>query len=159
MKLELKHLSAYLPYSVRFLMKHKKKEYWDSKPSLLHERTFSWALFNNKLRQSKVELVLRPLSDLTKEIELNGEKFIPIDKIKAELLGVDWMVFGESEYGWNGFIDKSMSSQVNHIPIFMGNEIMGECNYFIYQKLCEWHFDIFGLIDAGLAVDINTVKF
>jgi len=25
------------------------------------------------------------------------------------------------------------------------------------QKLLEWHFDIFGLIDAKLAVDINCL--
>ena len=46
-------------------------------------------------------------------------------------------------------------SLIDYYDIFLAEE----CNYFIYQKLCEWHFDIFGLIDAGLAVDINTVKF
>ena len=154
MILEQKHLFAYAPHGVLCQVWHHIVGYKNRKLSFDTGHDFY-----NKLENGLVRLFLRPLSDLTKEIEVNGEKFIPIDKIKAELLGVDWMVFGESEYGWNGFIDKSMSSQVNHIPIFMGNEIMGECNYFIYQKLCEWHFDIFGLIDAGLAVDINTVKF
>jgi hypothetical protein len=27
----------------------------------------------------------------------------------------------------------------------------------IMQKLLEWHFDIFGLIKEGLAIDINTI--
>ena len=27
-----------------------------------------------------------------------------------------------------------------------------------FEKLLEWHFDVFGLIDAGLAIDINTLK-
>ena len=27
-----------------------------------------------------------------------------------------------------------------------------------WQKLFEWHFDVFGLIDAGLAIDINTLE-
>jgi hypothetical protein len=26
------------------------------------------------------------------------------------------------------------------------------------QKLFEWHFDVFGLISKGLAIDINTLK-
>ena len=30
--------------------------------------------------------------------------------------------------------------------------------YTIVQKLLEWHFDVFGLIDAGLAIDINTLE-
>ena len=27
-----------------------------------------------------------------------------------------------------------------------------------YEKLFEWHFDIFGLIEKGLAIDINTLS-
>ena len=27
-----------------------------------------------------------------------------------------------------------------------------------YQKLLSWHFDIFGLISQGLAIDINTLS-
>jgi len=157
MKLELKHLSAYLPYNVK--LKSNDGRLISIMTGINYPYIECTLEHNIANHFSNFSLILRQLSDLTKEIEVNGEKFIPIDKIKAELLGVDWMVFGESEYGWNGFIDKSMRSQINHIPIFMGNEIMGECSYFIYQKLCEWHFDIFGLIDTGLAVDINTVKF
>jgi hypothetical protein len=26
------------------------------------------------------------------------------------------------------------------------------------EKLLEWHFDIYGLIEAGLAIDINTLE-
>lgn len=153
MILEPKHLFAYAPHGVNCQVWQHIVGYKNRKLSFDTGHDFY-----NKLEDGLVRIFLRPLSDLTKEIEVNGEKFIPIDKIKAELLGVDWMVFGESEYGWNGFIDKSMRSQINHIPIFMGNEIMGECSYFIYQKLCEWHFDIFGLIDAGLAVDVNAAN-
>ena len=28
----------------------------------------------------------------------------------------------------------------------------------IYEKLFEWHFDVFNLIEAGIAIDVNTVK-
>lgn len=30
--------------------------------------------------------------------------------------------------------------------------------YWIIEKLLSWHFDIFGLIDKGLAVDINKLE-
>lgn len=70
------------------------------------------------------KLILRPLSDLTKEIEVNGEKFVPRSK-------------------------------------FFGNPldyIITKNSYEVVQQLISWHFDIFGLIDAGLAIDINTLK-
>lgn len=27
-----------------------------------------------------------------------------------------------------------------------------------FEKLVSWHFDVFGLIDQGLAIDINTIN-
>ena len=44
--------------------------------------------------------------------------------------------------------------------------IIEECNlenienypYNLIQKLLEYHFDIFGLIQSGLAIDINTLN-
>ena len=30
--------------------------------------------------------------------------------------------------------------------------------YGVVEKLLEWHFDIFGLLEKGLAVDINTIN-
>ena len=30
-------------------------------------------------------------------------------------------------------------------------------NYETIEKLFEWHFDVFGLIEKGLAIDINTL--
>ena len=31
------------------------------------------------------------------------------------------------------------------------------CDYSTVQKMLEWHFDVFGLIEKGLAIDINTI--
>ena len=30
-------------------------------------------------------------------------------------------------------------------------------SYGLVSKLIEWHFDVFGLIEKGLAIDINTL--
>lgn len=35
--------------------------------------------------------------------------------------------------------------------------ILDETNYWFVQKMIELHFDVFGLIPKGLAVDINTL--
>lgn len=152
MKLELKHWAAYLPYNVKvqsittgtiFTLKG-----LNDRKHLTSWGDFCYASFDS------AKLILHPLSDLTKEIEVNGKKFIPIDNLKQEFL-IDYFVFGKHEIGWTGYIDPKGNA---HFPIYMGNEILDECSYLFYQKLCEWHFDIFGLIDAGLAIDINTLK-
>lgn len=77
------------------------------------------------------KIVKHPLSDLTKEIEVNGEKFVPLKK----------MGYNVSWYGWDFY-------KINIL----------EQKYSDIQKLLEWHFDIYGLIEKGLAIDINTLK-
>lgn len=67
MKLELKHLAAYLPYELKMYYETLLgvKRHW-----ILRCGTISEAIvYQNKP-------ILRPLSDLTKEIEVNGEKFV-----------------------------------------------------------------------------------
>lgn len=75
-KLELKHLAAYLPYGL-------KMEILDFPTGRKHYRKLKLDLghdFNYYLQQNKVRPILRPLSDITKEIEVNGEKFVPLKK-------------------------------------------------------------------------------
>ena len=38
------------------------------------------------------------------------------------------------------------------------DEMYKEIHYDIIQELIERHFDIFGLIEKGLAIDINTLE-
>lgn len=73
-----------------------------------------------------VKPLLRPLSSLTEEIEHNGEKFVPVDIL-----------------GWNSYeniIKKGICDSVGY-------------QYMI--KLFEWHFDVFGLHERGLAIPID----
>lgn len=85
---------------------------------------------------SKVKPILRPLSDLTREIEHNGEKFIPMEKLE----------------GGYGFIDFKYG--------FVKNQRLSvyQISYWIVEKLLSWHMDVFNLISRGLAVDYNTVN-
>lgn len=152
MKLELKHLVPYLPYGLKFY-------------DILHEVThnvvgiiedeiyakddngdcYSWYY-----KESEEKPILRPLSDLTKEIEIDGEKFVPIE----------WFEIGDDvneslEYG-NGNIKliRSLESMSKY-------GIVNDVNYLPFgavEKLFEWHFDVFGLIKNGLAIDINTIN-
>ncbi len=125
MKLELKHLAAYLPYELMIINSINKKCQLTLIDASYHlEKGF--------------KPILRHLSDLTKEIEVDGEKLTPCNEIMGDM-------------GKNYLINLStIDSSMFNIFAFM--------EYEVYEFLVSLHFDIFGLIDKGLAVDINTLR-
>lgn len=84
--------------------------------------------------------ILHPLTDLTKEIEHNGEKFVP-----------NYKIIGNSYFDCNWII--SAVAKGTH-----GIEFIYDLPYFVVKKLIEWHFDIAGLIEKGEAIDVNTLE-
>ena len=84
--------------------------------------------------------ILHPLTDLTKEIEVNGEKFIPKDRLKEKAL-------------LKGFMGVSSMLSVLNEP-----KGYDDLFHWMYQDLIKWHFDLFSLIKKELAIDINTLK-
>ena len=139
MKLELKHLSCYLPYELKL-----------SQPVL--NRGFRTRLMTSKNiidtieRQNYIKPILRPLSDLFEVINHNGKEFKPLDFIKDQC---------EEDY----FIDTEFES---YILDRRGNldyliHAMNYLPYGLLNKFIEWHFDVFGLIPKGLAINKNTL--
>ena len=135
MKLELKHLAPYLPYG---LMIYDGKY---TKTIVINHMTYGQydiglgRLFNPNYDYKMGLPILRPLIDILKEIEVNGKKFIPINNVKG--------LFGWS-YLWE---NRHIIDKINIYAI----------NYSTLKHLFEWHFDVFGLIKEGLAIDINTL--
>lgn len=121
MKLELKHIAPYLPYGLKFIYSNTEYTLLSSNLSCF-EYQFS-------------KPILRPLSDLTKEIEHNGEKFVPIEKM-----------------GLTKFYPypKQDIEDLQRWPIL--------CEYCRVEFLFMWHFDVFGLIEQGLAVNYNEIS-
>lgn len=136
MKLELKHLAPYLPYGLKFLPTQYNKE--------VNKLTYLSTLYDsdefgvNGFTSKWIKPILRPLSDLTKEIEHNGERFIPMIRLSKEFD----MSMIEHCFIEQNFIPK-------HIKTF---------RFEVVHQLLEWHFDIFGLIENGLAIDLNTLN-
>jgi hypothetical protein len=135
-KLTIEHLAPYLPYGV--YVYHEDQESKTDKVIGVYNNTIdfeTWSPVRPYLDEYK--LVLRPLSDLTREIEHDGEKFVPSDYwdhlINGNEINIELITMAEHHYNdyW--------------LP------------YFVHQKLFEWHFDVFDLIDKGLAIDINTL--
>ena len=80
----------------------------------------------------KCKILLRPLSDLTKEIEHKGEKFVPIGRIK------------ESQH--HLFLRDDITNPLEGLQ------------FSEFRKLIEWHFDLADLISKGEAIDVNTLE-
>lgn len=152
MKLELKHLAPYLPYGLKalsidgFSVSILGVDFTTNRILNINgDRTFTIA---------EIKPLLRPLSDLTKEIEIGGKKFVPME------------YFFEFENPHNK-IPKRMKYYYEEVPNRVSithnassrsTEVlfseMGANPYWMTQKLFEWHFDVFGLIDEGLALPL-----
>lgn len=89
---------------------------------------------------TNVKPILHPLSSLTKEIEHEGEKFYPIDKILEN-----------SCFNLSKMTRKEIDS---HADPFIMPELMSLDDALM---LCGWHFDIAGLIEKNEAIDVNTL--
>lgn len=104
---------------------------------------------NNHIGNPNTRLVLRPMSDLKKEITLpNGERFVPIDELNKNFEHI-----GARFYYNKGYYPENSLDFETHYGI-LGN-ILHIIE--IYNMLASWHFDFNDLISKGLAVDINSI--
>ena len=143
MKLELKHLAPYSPYKLNYFV-----DFEDSDVAvyeMIGMFTDSGEIYldgyETNLDSKNCKPILRPLSDLSKEIEVNGEKFKPSFVLSRDYKNAQefiHLIITEKEEDYYKDI-------LSHMPL---------C---IAQKLFEYHFDVFGLIEKGLAIDINTL--
>ena len=119
--------------------------------------------------------IVRPLSDLTKEITHNGENFVPIVKI-AEMLGYDNLIKFDEDSGYEfieyGYIERYEDDQQPYVFGYWKDGLFGfwydeqddtcPINHFTnlsaINLLHELHFDIYDWIKDGKAIDINTLK-
>ena len=160
MKLELKHLAPYLPYDLKW------QQFWTD--NQIHTDIMDVILIGNNCitfknapdhyldgegNECTSKPLLYPLSYLTKEIEHNGEKFVPIYEAvgSGKLRCEEIKIYGKA-------------IQVTNIPdpnshiLDENGQVHPSCSIYIYQRFFEWHFDVFGLIEQNLAIDINTLK-
>lgn len=143
MKLELKHLAPYLPYGlkVRRMSDHN---------SPINNFTLQGLSTNGCYGSEditpwefeKCKPILRPLSELNRE---------------------DVSV-GDNKYeGYFHFLEETYLNHtegIEHLKRIANEDSrwMYSINLYLYQHLLEWHFDVFGLIDEGLAIDVNTLN-
>jgi hypothetical protein len=143
MKLELKHLAPYLPYGLEV-----KTDKWieeigsiDGITGNLKDIRLTLIINRDKEKTKAItwtplmehcKPILRPLSDLTKVIQHNGDEFIPY-----------------IEYNYISDFLEELST--------LDHTYMGHVQYKVINVLFELHFDVFGLIEKELAIDKNKI--
>ena len=145
-KLELKHLCAYLPYKVEYM----------HNGSISRLGSYHLPLVVKSIdRGDDFKLILRPMSDLTKPC-LEGGK-VPIVKL-AKTLYPDQCWILDDKYA----LDLKCNSILGFNRQYNLFEIDQSANCIDQLSLLNWlfehHFDIYNLIDIGLAIDINSLN-
>lgn len=141
MELEVKHVASYLPYELKTIFNLSDVINFnrdETRSKLLTSQNVDFVL-------KYCKLILRPLSDFIKEIEVNGRRIVPS---LAICKGRD--IIYENKSFWY----YKTESVVNDKKGWIGAEKQLE----LFEKLFEWHFDVYGLIEAGLAIDINDIN-
>lgn len=90
------------------------------------------------------KLLLHPLSMLTKPIEHNGEKFVPL------MVLFSCSVKEEEEFDIYGTIPE-------YWKIIMKTDIANDLEYRFMKRLFEWHFNVFNL-PKHLWIDKNSTS-
>ena len=146
-KLELKHLAPYLPYGLKVLCLHPQK--LKGREPVSKRNVFELvgmaadrphvnlqglknkdSIFGMELRF--IVPILRPLTDLTEDgllSSINRQKF----NTHFNSTGIYLTRYNETAVSLSEF---------------------RKIEYYLYEN----HFDVFGLIDKGFAIDINTLK-
>lgn len=186
-KLELKHLAPYLAYELKCCLMGAKDEK-ENPLSFLVEggskefvEVWSKKTITDQWTYEDVFPILRPLSDLTQLIEINGKNIIPfleLYKISIDEDVEEYKIVTSSNHpeiytAGIRVLDSTGEYKILSFSISNGFATQN-CGYKdviedrvveltmnqsqLWEKLLEWHFDVFSLIEKGLAIDINTLS-
>ncbi len=150
MELEVKHLAPYLPYGLKLqYVVREKVEKTGVLQSISHRdfethptRVSIEGLYNEE-HIWMFTPILHPLSDCENFIEINGERFIPNERIKC---------LNPNFYYSCGYIYERRNEFTLKYMEYGGYP------YWLIELFSQWHIDFQNLIGQGLAVDINTLK-
>lgn len=148
-QITIEQLAGYLPYDLPIseddgVMEHRPEwirrytmTVYTSVPNYTDHIGISWVIAGETFHKRKLMPMLRPLSSLTKEITHNGKSLNVYDELifmaKKERLSIDISAF-------------TLSMKFN---------VCEDMPWWAIKVLLKYHFDIHGLIDAGLALPIN----
>jgi len=127
-KLELKHLVGYLPYGLEMQHKYIKAKHRG---------------------EDKLRPWISNLEPLSLQVISKSFEWLPILHPLSDLRNdtYDFIYNTECDY----------SSIENWMRFDVETRLSWRFSYEFWRLLCQHHFDIYGLIEKGLAIDINTL--
>jgi hypothetical protein len=141
-KITLKELAPYLPYGAQY-----KSGYGNIRKLNLSSVVKLYAY-----KKIDCKIILRPLSDLTK-----GNRSEEGDSYLDEL-----------DHMYGDCVSTFEISKNNELLYFTAKDEVSQTEthtytersmpWYLMEFLLQRHFDVFGLIDKGLAIDINTLS-
>ena len=168
--LELKHVAPYLAYGLKGITYGYNKDKriselqgvsFDSfvyEPELFIETKLTNITSRRRISISNFKPILRPLSQLTQEIEHNGGKFVPIVEL-LKIKNKTWFKehentrYQEIDFNDSYNISSACFAYMATKNIEIWKHDLKNQPYWIIEKLFEWHFDVFGLIEQKLAIE------
>ena len=146
MNLELKHLSPYLPYGLKMIFEGKGGrivEVTGLRVAGISEKTSNLLYFNSiseTLAVGYFKPILRPISDLIQRLD-----FFEIGNENGYMVEFDHENF-------------KIIQDLKNIAEFRDYFSFQFLPNIVASQLIEWNFDVFGLIEKGLAVSIHDVE-
>lgn len=141
-KLTIELLAPYLPYKLKFIDINDSHIFdilsmSDDSFSLYSESEATRTIYFHINHFISIKPILRPMIDLTKY--LDG----PINHL---------YIINREYNNQDTEFDSMLDFNVEDKNYFNLNDVIG-----VYNYLLKHHFDVFGLIEKGLAIDINTL--
>lgn len=174
MELELKHLAPYLPYNLKCQVTDKRKRKIATLGGLYNDGN---CVFHDTIESEKgfkrIKPILLPMSSLYTEMEDGTVHICELAKIATSdiksLHNMSWIVEGgkdkyaagrieydEITFDYDGVGAFWINRQDVYDHSYSDIDIHSQIDLFTY--LFEHHFDVFGLIDKGLALDKTKIK-
>lgn len=150
-KLTIEHLAPYLPYGLKLAVITKYGYIMSSIHRLNHGEGIG--TIKHILTSKKYKPILRPLSDLQSVI---NDKILINEHTINKLIQDKHFV----EYGVFSHYRKMLDIELDGDPSLQYDKNKSISLYVvldIYNELLKGHYDIFELIDKGLAIDVNTL--
>jgi len=133
MRLELKHLAPYLPYGIK-----------------IHDGAYSKTVVINHMTYGQYDIGLGRLFNPDYDYKMG----LPILRPLSEFNETIW--YDEDEYEIHLYKDNY--GELVFYNVLDVDEVPIKAIVDLMQELFKMNFDVFGLIEKGLAIDINTIK-
>lgn len=146
-KLTLELLAPYLPYKLLLKTDIYTCKFLSSEQIFYYDKISCKHFFKPIEGTRYTKPILRPLSDLTKEIEVNGERFVPFNFIFEYC----------AEYVSRHPTQKVLANAANASCVVEWMK-PDSLSYNSIRMLFEWHFDVHGLIPSGHAISIHEIN-